>query len=381
MKNRLTFLFILLLVLSVGTLAQVSAPSDADKIKTIEELAATEFAKDKVGSLSIGVITPSGKVWNKSFGNEGAANDTPATDRTLYRIGSMTKQFTALMLMQLLNQGKVRLSDPVEKYLPEVNKIQGRFKDSPPITLVQLATHTAGLAAEPDGVDAFTTGPAKNWEDRMFAALPRTKFVAEPGSRYSYSNIGYAILGAALARAAKEPYIDYIVNHIFRPLGMIDTTFEVNDDQRSRLAVGYEIKEGVPNSEVSDKEQGGRGYRVPNGGVYSTVSDLAKFVSFELGNGPETILKREQLDENFTRLISTNRNLTGGYGLGFEIFRRDDLLGFGHSGLVAGYESAAYFTRNTKTAVIMLRSATGGTFRGTRLCVNILRELNTSTQK
>lgn len=381
MKNRTAFLFIFLLVLPVGTLAQVSSRSDADKIKTIEELAATEFAKDKVGSLSIAVITPSGQVWNKSFGSARATDVTPATERTLYRIGSMTKQFTALMFIQLLNQGKVGLSDPVERYLPEVNKIQGRFKDSAPITLVQLATHTAGLAAEPDGVDAFTIGPARNWEDRMQAALPRTKFVAEPGSRFSYSNIGYAILGAALARAAKEPYIDYIVKHIFQPLGMTDTTFELNDDQRSRLAVGYEIKDGVPNSEVSDKEHGGRGYRVPNGGVYSTVGDLAKFVSFELGNGPENVLKREQLDENFKRLIVSNGNLTGGYGLGFEVFRRDDLLGFGHSGLVAGYESAAYFIRNTRTAVIMLRSATGGSFRGTRLCINILRELNTSTAK
>lgn len=381
MKNQLTFALCFSLVLSVGTQAQVAVPSEADKVKRIEELAATEFAKDKVGSLSIAVITPSGKVWNKSFGSAATADVTPATERTVYRIGSITKQFTALMFVQLWNQGKVRLSDPVEKYLPEVNKIQGRYKDSPPITLVQLATHTAGLSAEPDGVETFTSGPVKNWEARMLAAIPRTKFIAEPGSRFSYSNIGYAILGAALARAAKESYIDYIQTHIFRPLGMNDTTFELNDDQRTRLSVGYEIKEGISSSAVSEREHRGRGYKVPNGGAYSTVGDMAKFVAFELGNGPETVLKREQLDENFTRLIVSNGNLTGGYGLGFEIFRRDNLLGFGHSGLVAGYESAAYFTRNTKTAVIMLRSSTGGSFRGTRLCINILRELNNSTQQ
>jgi CubicO group peptidase (beta-lactamase class C family) len=375
MKHRFTIVLVFLFLVSIGEHAQVVGQSDADKLKRIEELAATEFAKDNVGSLSIGVITSSGKTWSKSFGSTTSSVVMPATERTLYRIGSMTKQFTAIMFVQLLNKGKVRLSDPVEKYLPDVKMLQG-YKDSPPITLVQLATHTAGLAAEPDDVEAFTSGPVKDWEANLRSALPKTKFVAEPGSRFSYSNIGYAILGAALAKAAKEPYIDYVRNNIFRPLGMDDTTFELNDDWRTRLAAGYEIKNGISNSSVSDREHRGRGYRVPNGGAYSTVADLAKFVSFELGNGPTSVLTREQLDENFTRLIVSNGNLTGGYGMGFEVFRREDLLGFGHSGLVVGYESAAYFTRNTKTAVIMLRSSTGGSFRGTRLCINILRELN-----
>jgi CubicO group peptidase (beta-lactamase class C family) len=381
MKNQFTFVLAFILLVSVGTHAQVVGQSDEDKIKRIGELAATEFAKDNVGSLSIAVIMRSGKIWTKSHGSAANAIITPANDRTVYRIGSITKQFTAIMFVQLLNQGKVRLSDPVEKYLPEVNNLRGRYKDSPPITLVQLATHMAGLSAEPDGAETFTSGPVKNWQASLRSALPKTKFVAEPGSSFSYSNIGYAILGAALEKAAKEPYIDYVRNNIFRPLGMNDTTFELNDDQRARLAVGYEIKEGMSSSAVSEKEHLGRGYKVPNGGAYSTVSDMAKFVSFELGNGPTSVLTREQLDQNFSRLILSNSNLTGGYGLGFEMFRRDDLLGFGHSGLVVGYESAAYFTRNTRTAVIMLRSATGGAFRGTRLCISILRELNSPAQQ
>src|SRR5688572_17095276 len=117
MKNQFTLALAFILLVSVCTHAQVVGQSDEDKIKRIEELAATEFAKDNVGSLSIAVIMRSEKVWNKSHGN--AATIAPANDRTVYRIGSITKQFTALMFVQLLNKGKVRLSDPVEKYLPE----------------------------------------------------------------------------------------------------------------------------------------------------------------------------------------------------------------------------------------------------------------------
>jgi hypothetical protein len=87
------------------------------------------------------------------------------------------------------------------------------------------------------------------------------------------------------------------------------------------------------------------------------------------------VLKTENLEENYKRLIAASANLRGGYGIGFETFRRDDLQGFGHSGSVVGYETAAYFERETRTAVIMLRSATGGTFRGARLCINILQAL------
>ncbi len=358
-------------------LQETAAPALTDELQQIDSLAAAEFAKDKVGGLAVGVITSSGKIWTKSYGATGAeVASAPATHKTVYRIGSITKQFTALMLLQLVQQGKVRLSDPVEKYFPEINRVQGRIQSAPPITLVQLATHTAGLAAEPDEVEKFTAGPVEGWEGDLLRALGHTQYIHDPGSRYSYSNIGYAILGAALARAVGQDYVSYVEEHIFQPLGMTDSGFELNDTMRARLAVGYDIEAGGPDSTVSQQEHRGRGYKVPNGAVYSTVDDLAAFVSFQLGNGSETVLKQDQLDENFNRLIVSNPNLTGGYGLGFETFRRGDLQGFGHSGLVAGYESAAYFNRKSRTAVIMLRSATGGSFRGTRLCVNILQVLD-----
>jgi CubicO group peptidase (beta-lactamase class C family) len=156
---------------------------------------------------------------------------------------------------------------------------------------------------------------------------------------------------------------------------MTHTVFELTDAMKSRLATGFDIDNGRVDATVAEREHQGRGYKVPNGGAYTTVGDLAAFVSFELGNGPETVLKKDHLQESFERLIVANPNLTGGYGLGFETFRRGDLQGFGHSGAVIGYEAAAYFDRSSRTGVILLRSATGGSFRGTRLCFNILQKL------
>lgn len=172
-----------------------SAPPSTDHLQEIDALAAAEFAKDSVGSLTIGAIAPSRELWTKSYGFADGEKTIPATQDTIYRIGSITKQFTALMLLQLVERGKVHLLDPVEKYFPEVDRIQGRFPSAPPITLVQLATHTAGLAVEPDELQKYMVGPVSQWESILLTALPHTRYVHEPGTRWSYSNIGYAILG------------------------------------------------------------------------------------------------------------------------------------------------------------------------------------------
>ena len=376
MKSPLAVLAIASLLGAASLHAQAEAPAASDELTKIEALAAAEFAKDNAGSLTVAVIRPEHELWTKTYGSAALETQTPVTAETRYRIGSITKQFTALMFLQLLEAGKVNLADPVEKYVPELRQIRGAFAGAPPITLVQLATHTSGLAAEPEDAARFTAGPVKDWEKTLLSALPSVKFAYPPGSRYAYSNVGYAILGLALSRVAKQPYTSYVAEHIFRPLGMTHTTFEVTDPVKDQVAVGYEISAAGISSTVSTKEHQGRGYKVPNGAVYTTAADLSKFVMFELGAGPAEVLKPESLDQNYQRLIVANGNLSGGYGTGFEVFRRGTLVGFGHSGLVAGYESAAYFSRATRTGVIMLRSATGGSFRGARLCVAILQELD-----
>ena len=368
----------LLIVLALGPRAIAQAPPGPElrgAFQQIDALAAAELAKDNLAGLTLGVVSGAHLTWTKSYGFADIEKKAPATRETVYRIGSITKEFTALMLLQLVEQGKAQFSDPVEKYYPEVNKLAGPFPGAPPITLLQLATMTSGIAREPEDLDTYQKGPVSHWEKVTQAALLRTKFAFEPGTRYHYSNIGYAILGAALARAAGRPYIDYVQQQIFSPLGMTRTAFEPNTQIRPRLARGYQIRGGKPGHAQSEREHQGRGFRIPNGGMYSTVDDLARFVAFQLGEGPTSVLKKETLKESFSRVYSANGDLRSGYGIGFQVHRRGDLTAVGHLGSVAGYQAAAYLDRFSGSGVIVLRNAGGGAFQASSLALRALEKL------
>jgi CubicO group peptidase (beta-lactamase class C family) len=322
------------------TTVEATAASLRPQLPEIDSLISADFARRPVGSVTAGVVAGKELIWSKSYGDADTEKKIAADADTVYRIGSITKMFTALMLEQLVDAGKVHLSDPVEKYFPEIKTVQGRYPDAPPITLIQLATHTSGLGREPDNTETYVKGAVANWEKTLIAALPHTHYILEPGTRFSYSNIGYAILGAALSRAAGEPYTEYVPKHIFQPLGMTHTALERNAQMLPHLSKGYQVMgpNGVDSETPQREHETGRGYKVPNGAIYTTVGDLARFASFLMGQGPESVLKTASL-ERFQKQIAVPADvgLTSGYGIGFQVDRRDNYVAFGHGGGVAGY--------------------------------------------
>jgi CubicO group peptidase (beta-lactamase class C family) len=335
----------------------VSAASLRPRLPEIDSLISGELARRPIGSVTAGVVDGKELIWSKSYGDADMEKNIPANADTVYRIGSITKMFTALMLEQLAESGKVHLSDPVEKYFPEIKVAQGRFADAPPITLIQLATHTSGLGREPDNIETYVTGAVADWEKTLIAALPHTHYIYEPGTRFSYSNIGYAILGAALSRAAGEPYTEYVAKHIFQPLGMTHSAFEQNAEMLPHLSKGYQVMgpKGAVDSETPQREhETGRGYKVPNGAIYTTIGDLARFASFLMEQGPESVLKTASL-EAFQRemIVPANVELTSGYGVGFQVERRNDYVALEHGGGVAGYTSMLMINRAKGIGVIM----------------------------
>jgi CubicO group peptidase (beta-lactamase class C family) len=358
--KRLLCLFLLFLVCAcrlAGAAEGPASPELRNLIERVDAKAAAEWSKDRVGGLTVGIVTANGLAWTKSYGWADAEKKVPAASETVYRIGSITKQFTALLLLQLARDGKVHLSDPVEKYFPEVNKIQGRFPGAPPITRIQLATHTSGLGAEPEDTETYLKGSVADWEKVLIAALPHTRYVDEPGTRFNYSNIGYAILGAALARAGHQPYVEMVQQRIFQPLGMSSSFLAPGDRERTRIAKGYLIEDdGKLDTATPEREHQGRGYKVPNGAIYTTVGDLARFLAFEMGD--------ELFAESFERLVTTDPDLRRGYGTGFQVVRFGETVLVGHTGGVAGYQAALYFDRGSRTGVILLRNAVGGSFEG-----------------
>lgn len=342
---------------TLGQSATVALPG----LSRVEAMLATEFARDSMGSMTAGIVRGDSLVWTASYGYADMTSKRLATRATIYRIGSITKMFTATMLMQLEQQGRLRLSDPVARYFPAIAAVPVKQAGGAPVTLWQLATMTSGLSTEVAQGERFDSGSVGQWEATLQRSLPYGTFEHPAGTHFQYSNLGYAVLGAALARVAGVPFVQWQQERILRPLGMQHTFFERTAAMGTDLATGYVVADGRADSTVPMREvREGRGYRVPNGALFSTVDDLARFLSFSLGRGPEAVLPAARLARAYGGTVATSADDSFGYGLGFMLQRREDFPWLGHSGGVPGYQAVMYFDRDHQLGVILLRNASGG---------------------
>ena len=234
-------------------------------IATFDAQVAQGVADDAGGCVSVAVFVGNEVVWAKGYGWADIEHRIAATAETIGRTGSISKSFTAVLMMQLAERGVFDIDEPLSNYFPEISGLADQPDDMRPVTFRMLASHTAGLVREPD-LRGAASGPIYKWEDKILEAIPRTSFQASPGAGYSYSNIGFGILGLAISRAAGEPFMDLVAELIFKPLGMSSSTFIVNTpDLTSRLSVGYtrNPRTGEISAERATQEHFGRGYKVP----------------------------------------------------------------------------------------------------------------------
>lgn len=314
---------------------------------------AAGVAEDAGGAVSVAVFSGDEIVWRNGWGWADIENREPATARTIGRTGSISKSFTAVLLMQLVEAGLIDLDDPVADHLPETEGLADRPDGARPVTFRMLASHTAGLAREPE-LEGAASGSIYRWREKVLASIPHTAFQTPPGTEYSYSNIGFGMLGLALSRAAGVPFMELVETRIFGPLGLESSTFILDDPELiGRMSVGYsrDGDTGELSAERATREHFGRGYKVPNGGIYSTVEDLAAFAAALLGRGPVQILGPESRRELFTPQAPAD-----GYGLGFSVEEEDGARVVGHGGSVAGYNARLAFELETGLGVAMLRT-------------------------
>ena len=366
-----------LLAVIFGARAVAAQTPAASTLQRIDSMAAAEFAHDSIASFTIGVVTPEGLVWTKSYGFADMSTRRLANRQSVYRIGSITKMFTGLMLQQLVAAGKIRLTDPVERYYPEIKEIRGYAKLSAPITVQQLATMTSGISREPEEEGPFWTGRVATWDSTLHLALPHTNMDHAPGTRFLYSNIGYAILGATLGRAAGVPYVQWEKEHILEPLGMRHTAFEIEPAIAPDVTRGYDIsRDGRADPAQPVRESiTGRGYKVPNGALYTTVDDLSRFLVLQLGHGPPAVVAPARLDSAFRAVLGPDGKPATPYGVGFSVERKGDRNFYGHNGGVAGFAALLEFDRDRQVGVIVLRNATGGRVNALQLGVRVLQLL------
>lgn len=371
-----TFALALAAVLLTCTADPVSAQGDAwgQILAEFSQQVSRDVATDDLGGITAGVAVGRDLVWARGFGWADREKGVPAGVNTIYRVGSISKSFTAVALLQLWQQGVLELDGPVREVLPELSTLGGRPADAPDITWRHLASHTSGLIREPE-LEGAADGPLEHWEERILSSIPATSFYAPPGQAYRYSNIGFGILGYALGRVSGIPFMELVDASLIRPLGMHSTSFVVTPAMAEHLAKGYgRGQDGAVDAETPYREHVGRGYKVPNGGVYSTVGDLGRFIAGLTASAAVPVLGQEARllvgtpqtpDESETR-----------YSFGFFLYDEEGAgTMVGHSGSVAGYNAFLVFEPETGVGVVLLRNYVGGETNLGRAGRELLRKL------
>lgn len=232
---------------------------------------------------------------------------------SIFRIASMTKPITATALMQLVDQGKLAIDDPVAKYLPAFKDQKLETGDAArPVTIRDILTHTAGLASP----DKNLSGGASLAE--VVDSIGRQPLKFAPGSKWQYSS-GITVAGRLVEVASGEAYDEYLAKHIFEPLGMKDTAFQVSNENASRVAINYKPGKSPGTLERPDGAIDLTAKRTPNpsGGLYSTATDMARFYQAILGGGQLTSLRQEWRILPEPRVAEMLRPSTHGLVTGF----------------------------------------------------------------
>jgi len=300
---------------------------------------------------------------------------TPMRTDSIFRIASVTKPITCAGVMILVDEGRVSLIDPVEKYLPEFKGLQLNpcgtlagyncelVTPSRPVNILDLMTHTSGLP----GAVSRGSGAPPNTLAEMVAGISMATLLFEPATAWNYSNVGIAALGRIIEVVTGQPYDRFMAERIFQPLGMKDTFFFIPPDKESRVAAVYTYEDGGLKRATLQQSK----FPTPEGGLLSTAGDLARFYQMMLGRGildGQRILSAAAVEAMTT---SQTGSMKAGYapgmgqGLGFEVVR-EPLGTFRYNSIGSFVKSGAYRTygwvdpAKDLVGIILLHRTNGG---------------------
>lgn len=302
-------------------------------------LVATAQAEGQVPSVVAGVVRDGELVWSAGVGAvPGEVHDTQ------YKIGSITKTFTAVLVLQLADEGRLSLDAPASEVLGGVG-----YADR---TIRQLLAHSGGLQAEPAG-DWWERSEGGSF-DELAAANDGSAAAFETGRQFHYSNLGYGLLGEVIARLRGQSWWEAVSERILVPLGMTRTAYQASGAHAQGWSVHpYTqtlIAEPLPDT----------GAMAPAGQVWSTVADLGTYCAFLL-DGHADVLSRDTLALAFTPQSGDEHSgLAYAHGLGFQIFRGGSGTLVGHSGSMPGFHAICLVDRSRRTGVVGLANAMTG---------------------
>ena len=297
--------------------------------------------------IAVGVVSDQELVWATGFGFADLKAKTPMTPATKFRMASHSKLFTAIAIMQLREQGKLRLDDPVEKFLPWF-KAKPAGDDDGQITVEQLLSHSSGMQREAgDHWTSFEFPTA----DELRRQYSNRQAAFAPSVRWKYSNLAYSVAGMVIEQVSGASWADYVRTNIFQPLGMTASTVDKNVPG---LTVPYGRRMPDGTREVLPFIDA-RGMTAATG-MTSNVDDMAKFVSANFRRGPRggaQVVSTGSWRE-MHRVRSVEENWTSGTALGFDINRINNKTWVGHGGGYPGNTTQTFIQLDDKIGVIVL---------------------------
>jgi CubicO group peptidase (beta-lactamase class C family)/D-alanyl-D-alanine dipeptidase len=308
-----------------------------------------EMRQKRIPGVSIALVDHGKTVWARGFGMARPSDSTLATANTVYRIGSVSKLFTDIGIMQLVERGELNLDAPITQYLPDFHPVN---PFGVAITLRQLMSHRAGLTREPPVGNYFDSTDTAL--EHMVASLNGTTLVYAPGTRTKYSNAGIGTVGYVLQKLKGQPFARYLKQAVLFPTGLTSSAFEPEPALVKRLAAGrmwtlHGTEFTAPTFQLGMS---------PAGSMYSTVHDLVRFMQmlFARGQGANgAVLKRETLESMWQPQFG------GTFGLGFALDTVGGHRVVGHGGAIYGFATEIRALPDDSVGVVVI---------GTKDCVN-----------
>ncbi|MFE0588214.1 serine hydrolase domain-containing protein [Micromonospora echinospora] len=302
-----------------------------ETVRRVDGLVAETQVTGRVPALLIGVVRDGALV------HLAVAGDHPRPDVDLqFRIGSISKTMTAVLVMQERDAGRLALDDPLDRHLPGT--------PLGTLTLRQLLGHASGLQREPDG----------QWWERaeggdlaaLLAGLTGDKTPYPPYRGYHYSNLAYGLLGGVLERLTGTGWYDLLRERILEPLGMRRTTYQATEP----FARGYVVHPW--HDTLREEPRTDTGAMAPAGQLWATAADLATWAAFLADPAPEVLAATSLTEMCAPVVISDLDSWRGGHGLGLELCRRGDRVYVGHGGSMPGYVAALLVHRPSRTGIV-----------------------------
>lgn len=294
---------------------------------------------DARGFMGTVILEQDGRlIFRKSVGKASLEFPASFTNRTVFAVGSLTKSFTAAAVLRLQEQGKLKVSDPLSKHLPD-------FPGAENITLHQLLTHTSGIGGLQDVPDFINVQRHALNLDQTLALFRDKPAHFAPGTRFEYSNAGYLVLSKVIEVAAGVPFATYLNDQILVPSGFKNTRFHTRDDIIPRLAYGH-LFDGIHH-----KKAGYFDPELPAGGgaLYSTARELVGWIPSLLAG---RVLKPESAEQMVAPWVPVADGIHYAYGL--QVGVQDGRKVILHGGLISGYHALALYFPDTRLSLVVL---------------------------